>query len=254
MAKLRGTVFFIYMTATAIALTIGFAPTLLFGRRGGQFSAKSWCRMVLFGLRGICGITTRLEGARHLPVGPTIVAANHQSMWETLYLFTVLERPTFVVKRELLQVPIFGFWLARTGAIAIDRSAGPRALKQLTNQASERLAEGGQIVIFPEGTRTRPGVRRRFHPGVAAIYADTGASCVPAGHDSGRHWCHPGPAKIPGEICIRFGPAISPGLDRREFMSQLSSRIGALRPDLTDAVMASHSAPEIPSAEVGVTS
>lgn len=232
MGYVRGSIYLCYLVLATIILSILLTPTLLFGQSGARAGAKLWCRALLGGLRLIAGIDVRVTGAQNIPDGPAIVAANHQSMWETLFLYVILPRPVFVVKQELLNIPIFGFWLTRTGSIALDRSAGPRALKALMRLASQRLDANAQLIIFPEGTRTPPGEIRRLNPGVAAVYAEAGVPCTPAAHDSGRHWIHPGPAKRPGTITISFLEPIEPGLDRRTFLRRLDQAIAAGRPDI----------------------
>ena len=232
MNAMRGAAHLVMIGIIAILFTIVLCPTLAMGRRGARFTARLWTQASLALLQPMCGVRVSVEGAENLPEGPAIVAANHQSAWETLFLFSRLSRPAFVVKQELLDIPVFGFWLKRTGALPIDRKAGARTLKRMTAAARARLEDGEQIVIFPEGTRAPPGVRPPLHPGVAAIYAAGAAPCIPVAHDSGRRWRHPGPERTPGVITVRILPAIPPGLDRRVFLKALDQKLAAARPDL----------------------
>ena len=233
MAMIRGIIFFSYMFTITIVLGAVLWPFLFGGVRGARVSAKIWCHALLFGLRWLTGIRTNIEGRENIPQGAALIAANHQSMWETLFLFHLLPAPVFVLKQELIQVPIIGSWLRSTGAIEIDRSAGIRAIRKLNDDAAERIRQGAQVVIFPEGTRRPVGSETSLQSGVAAIYKSAGAPCTPAAHDSGRHWIHPGPAKSSGVITIRFLPAIPTGLDKRSFLSKLDIAITNARPDLS---------------------
>ncbi|MEO1015007.1 MAG: lysophospholipid acyltransferase family protein [Pseudomonadota bacterium] len=235
MTYFRGALFRAYMFLTTPLMAVALAPALLFGREGARLSAKIWCRAMLWGLGAMTGVRSRVEGSDFMPKAAAIVASNHQSMWETLFLFATLPRPAFVVKQELLRVPIFGPWLRATGAIALDRNAGPRALRRLKEEAAERLAGQDQLVIFPEGTRVAPGAKAAFLPGVAGVYRGANAPVTPVAHNSGEHWLHPGPEKIPGGIILRFLPPIPADFDRRAFLGELKTRIDAARPDLASS-------------------
>lgn len=216
---------------------IGFfcLPAALFGRRAAQATVKSWSKTGLDWLKLITGMSYRIEGAENIPEGGAIVAANHQSMWETIALVALLPRPVISLKKELMWVPVYGWWAYLAGHIPIDRKGGARALRAFTRTAKERIEEGNQVIVFPEGTRVKPGTTSRFLPGVAGIYAAAGAPCVPAAHDSGKFWIHPGMERRPGVVTLRFLPPIEPGLDRKTFQAELKARIEAARPDLETA-------------------
>ncbi len=231
MSLTRGALFRAFMLLATPLMAIVCAPSLLFGREGARATAKLWCRTMLGGLAIIAGVRSRIEGRELIPDGPAIVAANHQSMWETLFLFATLPRPAFVAKEELLRVPIFGHWLRATGAITLDRGAGPSALRRLKESAAARLAAGDQLIIFPEGTRVAPGERAPFRPGVAGVYNGANAICAPVAHNSGAFWRHPGPAMTPGVITVRFLAPIAANVDRKAFLKELKARIDAARPD-----------------------
>ncbi|HPE32819.1 MAG TPA: lysophospholipid acyltransferase family protein [Parvularculaceae bacterium] len=217
--------------AGAIALTtlvVGVlaSPVLLFGERAARKAVKIWAHGVLFFLRIFAGLRHRVEGAENIPHGAAIVASNHQSMWETIALVALLDEPIMVFKQELKRVPLYGAWAVKTGAIPVDREAGAKAIRALTKAAREKLDEGCQVILFPEGTRAAFGERIPLQPGVASIYLSGGAPCTPVVHDSGRFWSLPGGVtaqKTPGVITIRFLPPIAPGLDRKAFMRELDA-------------------------------
>ncbi len=235
MTRIRSAIFLAYLVFATALVGVFCIPAPLIGAKPARIFIKLWARTVLFGLKTICGVTHRIVGAENLPQGGAIVASNHQSMWETMIFFAILPNPVAIFKRELLKVPLYGWWGARAGSIPIDREAGVRSIRLMTKRAREEVANGAQIIVFPEGTRTPVGARAPMQPGVAGIYLATGVPCVPAGHDSGRFWRHPGWLKVPGVITLRILPAIEPGLDRKTFLSTLRARIETARPDLERA-------------------
>lgn len=234
MSQIRTAAFVVTLVFGTIVFSVLMTPVAYFGDRATRWAAKVWANFALISLRTICGIRYRIEGAEHIPTGGAIVAANHQSMWETIALFAVLERPVMVFKKELAKVPIYGWWTLRAGAIPVDRAAGVRALNALTRTARARIADGGQVVVFPEGTRARIGEKLPLQPGIASIYLTAGAPCTPAVHDSGRFWRQPGGVtalKTPGLVTLRFLPPIAPGLSRKAFMETLAARLHGETPD-----------------------
>lgn len=183
----------------------------------------------MLSLRTICGIQYKITGRENLPVGPALVACNHQSMWETVALFDILPNPVLAFKKELLSFPVYRWWGYGGGGIPIDRSAGAKAIRKLNADARQKINDNTQIVIFPEGTRAPAGTIGELKSGVASLYKTTGAPCTPALHNSGNYWRHPGLWKTPGTITIAFMPKIEPGLKRQQFMTTLGQ---ALRQNL----------------------
>lgn len=231
MTALRTAVFTIFFIATTFFIGVAASPTLITGGRAARGAVKLWARSILWGLKAICGLGFRIEGGEHMPQGGALVAANHQSMWETIAFFALLPDPVMVFKKELARLPVYGWWGARTGSIPVDRAAGVRALRALTKRAQARIAEGRQLVVFPEGTRVALGERRPLLPGVAAIYMKAAAPCTTVVHDSGRFWRFPGrltSLKSPGIVTVRFERPIEAGLDRHAFIAELERRFEAL--------------------------
>ena len=187
--------------------------------------ARWWAKGHLVVMKRTLGLTYRVEGREHLPDGAFLVAAKHQSAWETIALNAILDRPAFILKRELFRIPVIGWWLWRAGMVGIDRAAGASALKKALIGAKARLAEGRPVVIFPEGTRTPPGERRRYQPGVAALYAELDAPLIPIAHNAGLFWRAKGLGRRGGEITVSILPPISPGLPRKEMMTALEQAI-----------------------------
>lgn len=168
-----------------------------------------WSRFHIWLLGVLCGLHYEVAGREHLPAGTTAIAmAKHQSSWETLALQIILPPQVWVLKRELLWIPLFGWALALLQPIAINRGAGRRAVQQIIEQGGQRLASGRWVVVFPEGTRVAPGQQRRFGIGGAALAAATGYPVVPIAHDAGHYWPRRGFLKKPGTVRVVIGSPI----------------------------------------------
>lgn len=200
-------------------------PLLLLPRRWTVGMVRFWARGVILLLRRVVGLDYRVRGGARPAGSPLIIAAKHQSAWDTIVFLVLLDDPSYVIKRELGWIPFYGWFARKTGMIAVDRGAGAKALRRLIAAAQPVLAAGRPIVIFPQGTRTAPGTRRAYLPGVYALYASTTASLVPVALNSGLFWSRRSFLKRPGTISVEFLPPIAPGLDRRGFMAELESRI-----------------------------
>jgi 1-acyl-sn-glycerol-3-phosphate acyltransferase len=178
---------------------------------------SGWSKIMLAIARVVCGLDYRVEGRENLPAQPCVILSKHQSAWETLAFQTVFPPQVHVLKRELLWIPFFGWGLALMSPIAIDRSKGRAALRQLARLGKERILQGFWVVIFPEGTRVQPGTRRKYQPGGAWLAVQTGAQVVPVAHNAGMFWPRNAFLKHPGTITMRIGPAIaSKGRDPAE--------------------------------------
>ena len=187
--------------------------------------AKVWARTNLWLLKVICGIDVEFIGLEKIPPGPLIVAAKHQSIWETFALLPLFARPTFIVKRELMWIPFFGWYMCKGRMIPVDRSARRQALTRMAKRARADLAEGRQIIIFPEGTRRAPGAPPDYKSGIAHLYAETGVPCLPVALNSGLFWSRRSFKRYPGTVRVEFLDPIPPGLDRDGFLDCLEHDI-----------------------------
>ncbi len=221
MIFLRSLLFALWFAAVTIAMGTLALPLLLGPRRAALWLSQSWARATLWGLKLFAGIDARVTG--DVPHGPVLVAAKHMSTWDTLAIHLALGDPGIVLKRSLLWIPFFGWYVAKTSAIPIDRGAGAGALRGMARAAQKVLAEGRPVVIFPEGTRKKPGAEPDYKPGVAGLYGQLGVECVPVALNSGLYWR--GFWKRPGTITLAFLEPIPPGLKRAEFMALLQQRI-----------------------------
>jgi 1-acyl-sn-glycerol-3-phosphate acyltransferase len=197
--------------STLVLFTLPFVPHARYRFASGLAYSLMWL------LRVICGVRMEVRGAEHIPKQPCVVLCKHQSAWETFALQTVFPPQVWVLKRELLWLPFFGWGLAMTSPIAIDRSKGKQAMKQLLEQGRDRLASGFCVVIFPEGTRMPYGVRGKYKMGGAMLGASTGAPVVPVAHNAGKFWGRNAFVKRPGTIVMSIGKPIDPsGLTAEE--------------------------------------
>ena len=221
MTLIRSALFMAWFLILTAIMAVIFLPLLAAPRKATVRMARHWARATLWGLSVLAGVGERQIGAA--PKGGVLVASKHMSMWDTLALYLALDDPGIVLKRELLRIPFYGWYLGKAAAIPIDRSAKADALRRMTHAAERVLAQGRPILIFPEGTRKRPGTPPDYKPGVAGLYSLLGVSCVPVALDSGRYW--QGFFKYPGIISLQFLEPIPPGLKRAAFMRQLESQI-----------------------------
>jgi 1-acyl-sn-glycerol-3-phosphate acyltransferase len=189
--------------------------------------AKQWGRVNLWMLRHVCGLSVEWRGLEKIPPGGLIVAAKHQSAWETFALLTILEDPIFVLKTELMWIPVFGWCMRKAGMIPVDRGAGRAALSAMTARVRGALADGRQIIIFPEGTRRPPGAPPKYKFGVAFVYEDAAAPCVPIALNSGLYWPRRRFLRFPGKVRVEVLDPIPPGLDRRAFFTDLEQMLEA---------------------------
>jgi 1-acyl-sn-glycerol-3-phosphate acyltransferase len=190
---------------------------------------RSYARTSLWLLRIVCGVKVEWRGIGKLPKTACIVACKHQSAWETFALYAVLEDPIYILKRELMWIPLFGWYMRKAGLIPIDRGAGLAALARMTARAQKALAgpRPRQLVIFPEGTRRPPGAEPAYKPGVAYLYGKAGVPCIPVALNSGVYWPRRSLRRFPGTIIVEVLNPIPPGLDREVFFSQLQNVIEA---------------------------
>ncbi len=209
------------LSATVMSLALPFPRGVLMAM------VRAWPRFTFPLFRLFIGLTHEFRGTENIPRGPHIVAAKHQSAWDTMAFYLVIDDAAYVLKKELLQLPIYGWCVRKAGMIGVDRKGGAKALRSMVDQAQACLDAGRPVVIFPEGTRSRPGHRLPYQPGVAALYTRLGVPVVPVALNSGLFWGRRSFIKQPGRIVVQFLPPIPPGLERKVFMRELEERIEA---------------------------
>ena len=224
MIVLRSAIFFVWFALTSAIINIMCLPSLLMPRVVAIWVSYVWCRTTLWGLKVFAGLRCEIRG--DLPPARALIAAKHMSMLDTIALYAILGRPAFVLKRNLLNIPFYGWYARKCGMIAIDREGHASALRMMVTESRATLAGGRSVVIFPEGTRKQPGHAPDYKPGVAGLYGQLDVPCVPVALNSGLYWTGPGGfLKKPGAVVFEFLKTIPPGLKRREFMATLETEI-----------------------------
>ena len=237
MLVLRSTIFNVLFYLNLLVLMVFGLPMLVGGRHAVMRLSRLWGRSSLWLLRVICGMHVEFRGLDRIPPGGLIVASKHHSFWEVFALLTIFPDFTYVLKRELARIPLFGFYVSRGEQIAIDRAKGRAALAQVSEKAVQVLGEGRQLLIFPEGTRRPPGAPAEYKFGVAYIYSETGCRCLPVALNSGLFWPRRSFMRRPGTVLVEFLEPIEPGIDKAVFLKELQARIETATARLIDEAM-----------------
>jgi 1-acyl-sn-glycerol-3-phosphate acyltransferase len=215
----------VFYSWTVVAVLLSF-PVSLLGTPAIRAWAHGWARFHRWCAAFLLGIRTRVEGEP--PDGAVLVAAKHQSMFETLEIMLLLKEPAVVLKRELADIPLWGWVVRRYGVIPVDRSGGAGALRRMMRAAEAAIAEGRPIVIFPEGTRVAPGQTPPLQPGFAGLYRALNLPVVAVALNSGRLWPRGRLVKRPGIVTMRFSPSVPPRLARKEIEATVHQAINLL--------------------------
>jgi 1-acyl-sn-glycerol-3-phosphate acyltransferase len=218
---IRSVLFNIVFYLVLFVYLIAAMPTLLLPRHALLWMVKNWSRVNLRLLKLICNIDYEFRGLENIPLGAALIASKHQSMWETFALITVLPDPAYILKRELLWIPFFGWCAAKAQMIPVDRGKGSQALAAMTERARAETLKGREIIIFPEGTRRAPGAEPKYKFGVAYLYSELDVPCVPVALNSGLFWPRRSFRRFPGVVRVEFLEPIPPGLDRQVFYDRL---------------------------------
>jgi 1-acyl-sn-glycerol-3-phosphate acyltransferase len=221
----RSILFNILFYLNLVVLLFVALATLLMPRRYVLEMAKLWGRSSVWLLRVVCGTSVEFRGVDRMPSGPLIVAAKHQSTWETFALLRWFDDFTFIVKRELMWLPIFGWCMWKGGMVPVDRGRGSQALAAMAARANLEIRRGRQLIIFPEGTRRPPGAEPSYKFGIAHLYANIGVPCIPVALNSGLFWPRRAFLRYPGTIVVEFLDPIPPGLPVDEFFQRLRDAI-----------------------------
>jgi len=225
MVLLRSIAFNALFYLNTFVFLIAALPTFFMPYRAIVAVAKSWGRVNLVLLRVVAGIDYEIRGREKIPKGPIIVAAKHQSAWETFALLPLLDNPVFILKRELQWIPIFGWLTIKGRMVPVDRGRGAQALSAMIERARIELSDNRQLIIFPEGTRRPAGAEPRYKVGVAHLYVGEGVPCVPIALNSGLFWPRRSLLRFPGTVVAEILDPIPPGLDKDVFFERLQRDI-----------------------------
>jgi 1-acyl-sn-glycerol-3-phosphate acyltransferase len=215
------TALFYFSTYILLFLTL---PVLLLPRKKFNFMPFYWCKLISWFSRITIGIKEEVIGLENLPKSPFLIVSKHQSAWETLAFNYLFPKSVFVLKKELLRIPFFGLYLIHAGMIPLDRKTA-RGLKNMLRVAKDRIKEGRNVVIFPEGTRTAPGSKNTYKKGVYLLYRTLNVPVVPIALNSGVFWPRNTVIKYPGTIKAEILKSIEPGLDEKTFMKKIETEI-----------------------------
>jgi 1-acyl-sn-glycerol-3-phosphate acyltransferase len=224
---IRSVVFNVLFYLNLFVHFIAAIPTLAMPRWGIIAVARFWARTNLWLLRTICGIRVEFRGVEKIPPGPLLVSSKHQSLWETFALLLILPDPAYIMKRELMWIPFFGWYTWKAGMIPVDRSRGSQALAEMNACARREAQRNRQIIIFPEGTRRPPGAEPKYKYGVVHLYAEMGVPCLPIALNSGLFWPRRSLRRNPGTVLVEVLDPILPGLDKDVFLERLKNEIEA---------------------------
>lgn len=226
MLWLRSLGFNIYLYVVTALMAVLGSPAMLISENASLQVMRTWSRLVNAGLRHICHIRIEIRGLENLPLDqPALIACKHQSMWDTIIFLSLLPKPVYILKKELGLIPFFGWYTVRTGMVRVDRDGHASALKKMIADSKRCIDAGKSLVIFPEGSRAPAGGRLDYKPGIAALYHQLGVGCVPAALNSGLFWPRRKFLRPPGTIVLQFLTPIAPGLNRRDFMTEIETRI-----------------------------
>lgn len=225
MLRFRSIVFLAAFYLSLALICLASIPLYVLPRKAGIWPMRSWARVNLALLRLICGLKVEFRGLEHAPKAGALIAAKHQAAWETFALMPVMPDPVYVLKRELFYLPFFGWYAWKFGMIGVDRSAGAKALTSIAGKARAAIDEGRQVIIFPEGTRTRPGAPPDYKNGTAHLYHRLKRPVVPVALNSGLYWPRDSIVRRPGTIVVEFLPEIPPGLPLKVFRDRLLDEI-----------------------------
>ena len=222
---LRSLLFNVLFYVTTTAFVVLGSPLLFAPRSWAMYALGVHARFELWLLRVIVGTKMEVRGQEKLPDGACLVAAKHQSAWETFALIPLLRDPVYLMKRELFWIPFHGWFSRKFGMIPVDRDKGAAALRRMLREAKKRIEDGRQIIIFPEGTRRAPGAPPGYKTGVVLLYEALKVACVPVALNSGLVWPRRSFRRYPGTIVVEFLDPIPPGLPKTEFLDRLETAI-----------------------------
>lgn len=238
----------IFYLVTA-AMLIGTLPLFfILPQWFGMGVVRTWARITVALHGAITGGKLEVRGRENIPEGAALIAAKHQSSFETIALIPLLRNPTLVMKQSLRLIPIFGQYTIKTGMIHVDRAGKGAALKALSARVHEEIARDREIIIFPEGTRSTPGAPPKYETGIALLYKTAGVPVVPVALNSGLYWPRRSFLHYPGRIIVEFLPAIPPGLDSRTFLTRLQTEIEEASTKLMDEALSGPNPPPRPAA------
>lgn len=216
-------IFIVQMYVALLVVAIIYLPAMLISRQGARNGAHAYCRWVVLTARWLVGLKVDIRG--EVPQDSVLIAAKHQSFFDIILIFGSLPNPRFIMKRELIYTPILGQYALRMGCIPVDRSKGGAAIRKLLTDVKRYMKDGGQLIIYAQGTRLAPGASAPYKIGTGALYQTLKIDCVPVATNVGIFWPRRGMLRKPGTAVVEFLPRIPPGLPVSDFMAKIESVI-----------------------------
>jgi 1-acyl-sn-glycerol-3-phosphate acyltransferase len=232
MQYLRSILFIGQMYVAMVVLAVAYFPWAVMSSAGAHAACHAYCRWVLWTLAWMTGLRTEVRGTP--PTGEVMIAAKHQSFLDILMIYNAVPRGKFIMKRELIYTPLFGQYALRIGSVPVNRGKRGAAIARMLADVKSGRQQGGQLIIYPQGTRVAPGVARPYKIGTGALYEQLGQPCVPVATNVGVFWPRHGLLRKPGLAVVEFLPPIPPGLPRDAFMARLETEVETA----SDALMA----------------
>ena len=251
MVFLRSLAFNVFFYVHTFVWLFVLLPTEVLPRIWLIRGVKRWAATNRWALQAIGGVRVELRGLEHIPETGAIIASKHQSTFETVSMLDLFVDPTYVLKKELMSIPLFGWYAKKAEQIPVDRSAGRMALAQMTDRARLEMGRGRQLIIYPEGTRKTAGAEPSYKHGVVHLYRELGVPMVPVALNSGLFWPRHGFLRHPGTLVVEFLPIIPAGLDAEEAFSRLQSVIETATERLIAEALAAPNPPPMPAGRRG---
>jgi 1-acyl-sn-glycerol-3-phosphate acyltransferase len=220
---LRSVVFIVQMYAAMALMALWWTPIALLRRDAAFDAVRAYCNWVRRSAAWIVGLKSEIRG--QVPTGEVLIAAKHQSFFDIILIVSVVPRPKFIMKKELLWAPILGWYARRIGCVPVDRGKRGAAIARMVADVKAGTAQPGQLIIYPQGTRVAAGATKSYKVGTGVLYAETGQTCIPAATNVGVFWPRHGLLRKPGLAVVEFLPPIAPGMAQADFMAQIESTI-----------------------------
>ena len=246
MVFVRSLAFNVFFYVHTFVWLILMLPTEVMPRAALMWSVKTWAKINRLALTVIGGVRVELRGLENIPAGGALIASKHQSTFETVSLLDLFSDPTYVLKKEMLSIPLFGWYAVKADQIPVDRKAGRAALIAMTERARLEVGRGRQLIIYPEGTRRPAGAEPAYKHGIVNLYRDLGVPLVPVALNSGLFWPRHGFLRHPGTLVLEFLPPIPPGRDPEEVFVDLQRLIETASDDLIADALAAPNPPPLP--------
>jgi 1-acyl-sn-glycerol-3-phosphate acyltransferase len=219
----RSVAFIIQMYAAMLVIALVYAPWAMLSANGAHAACHAYCRWVIWSLGWMTGLRCEVRGTP--PRGEVMIAAKHQSFLDILMIYNAVPRGKFIMKRELMFAPLLGQYARRIGCVPVDRGKRGAAIAKMLADVTAGRQQGGQLIIYPQGTRVAPGVARPYKVGTGMLYDQLGQPCVPVATNVGLFWPRHGVLRKPGLAVVEFLPEIAPGLSRDDFMARLETEV-----------------------------